>query len=101
MKSLLKSGTFAVLGAALVAATMATAADASPRSRARNAAIIGGIAAATIIAGAAVASERSYAVRRYYGGCSDLRRRATWNEERGNFDRAAYYWDRYAECRGE
>lgn len=99
MTKLFKTTSLACVGLAM--SLLASAAPAEARSRGANAAIVGGIIAGAIIAGAAT---RSYAGERVYtrsSGCGEYRRRAISNEEAGRPGRAQYWWDRYAECRGE
>jgi hypothetical protein len=95
--SLTKPLAVAALGLALVAPTFDQA-DARSRGGRVAAGIAAGVVAGAIIAGAASSSRATT----YYSApdCSDLRRRAIWNEDHGRYSRARYYWDRYEECRG-
>lgn len=91
------------LAAALATGVTATVAvdTADAQRRARNV-IIGGLVAGAVIAGAAASSrayaEPGYVVRRA-PGCGEFRRRAIWAEERGDYGRARYWWDRFEDCR--
>lgn len=87
----------AALGIALAMPTLETA-DAQRRTGRIIGGVAAGIVAGAIIAGAASSARAEPA---YRSDCRDLRRQAIWNEERGRNGRAQYYWDRYAECRGE
>ena len=97
MKSFAKTGAVVALSAATVLAFNANTAEA------RRGRIVGGLAAG-IIAGAVIAGAASSARARervYVRDCSEFRRNARYNEEIGRDGRAQYWWDRYAECRGE
>lgn len=100
MNSMYRTTAIAALGVAMATAVTIDTAEAQ-RVRTRNL-IIGGVVAGAIIAGAAAANARgttTYVERS--SSCGDYRRKAIWNEENGNPRRAAYWWDRHAECRGE
>jgi hypothetical protein len=102
MTAFLKSTTAAALGLAMLTASIA------PAHADRNGRIAGGIAAG-VIAGAIIAGAAANArasedrpVRVYSGpDCREFRSKARWAEDNGQPRRAQYYWDRYAECRGE
>jgi heme A synthase len=99
MNMLTKAGAVATLSVAMLTSMQVNNAEAQRRGR--NAAIGLGIVAGAIIAGAAVANargERTYVRSR---DCGEFRRNARYNEEIGRSSRAAYWWDRYSECRGE
>ena len=100
MYSLTKFAAAAALATGVTATVAVGTADAQSRA-ARNA-IIGGIVAGAVIAGAAASSrayaEPGYVVRRA-PGCGEFRRRAIWAEERGDYGRARYWWDRFEDCR--
>lgn len=85
---------------ALAIATFVQSNDAEARRGRVAAGVVTGLVVGGLIAGAAAsanARERVY-VR---SGCGDLRRKALYNEDIGRPGRAQYWWDRYAECRGE
>lgn len=88
-------------GVAALSVAMLTAVSVD-QSQAQSRRVLGGIAAGvvvgTIIAGAAAANARE---RVYVSDCSQYRRNARYNENIGRPGRAQYWWDRYAECRGE
>jgi len=96
MKAIVKTAAVAALSVAMLTAVAVDNAEA--RRRHVVGGIIAGAAVATIIAGAAAANARE---RVYVRDCSEYRRNARYNEEIGRFSRARYWWDRYADCRGE
>jgi hypothetical protein len=98
MKSIMRGAAIAALAITLTATTFADNAEAR---RGRNGAIIGGLIVGGLIAGAAVANARERVYVRPSESCGEYRRRAISNEESGRPGRAQYWWDRYAECRGE
>jgi hypothetical protein len=93
----------AIACSALAAATFLQANDAEARRGRVAAGVITGLVVGGLIAGAASSARASE--HRYYSRsssyCRDLRRQAVYNEEIGRPRRAAYYWDRYAACRGD
>lgn len=98
MKALMRGAAVAALALTLTATTFADSAEAR---RGRNAAIVGGLLVGGLIAGAAVANSRERVYVRPRADCGEYRRRAQYSEETGRSGRAQYWWDRYAECRGE
>jgi hypothetical protein len=101
MTKVLNSLSATVAGVAMmVAATAPAHADRAGR-------IAGGVAvgviAGAIIAGAAANARADERPVRVYNGhdCREFRYKARRAEEDGNRGRAQYWWDRYAECRGE
>lgn len=88
---------------ALAIATFVQTTDAEARRGRVAAGVVTGLVVGGIIAGAAASARASD--RRYYhvnsSYCRDLRRKAHYYEDIGRPSRAAYYWDRYAECRGD
>jgi hypothetical protein len=103
MKTMTKIATVCALGVGLAATVVIDTADASRRVRNRNLAIGGAIVAGALIAGAAssgaYASPGSAYVVRRGPGCGEYRRRAIWAEERGDYGRARYWWNRFEDCR--
>ena len=98
MKPAYRYAAIAALGAGLFATTMIDIAEASRRVRTRNA-IIGAVVAGGLIAGASGAyASPGYVVRRG-PGCGEYRRRAIYAEDRGDYGRARYWWNRYEDCR--
>lgn len=98
MKSIAKTAGVAALSVAMLATVTIDSAEAARRGR-----IVGGVAAG-LIAGAIIAGAAASANAReggYYRSCSQYRRNAQYNEDIGRPGRAQYWWDRYAECRGE
>ncbi len=92
-----KTAGVAALSVAMLATVTIDSAEAARRGRVVGG-IIAGAAIATIIAGAAAANARE---RVYVRDCGEFRRNARYNENIGRPGRAQYWWDRYAECRGE
>ncbi len=97
MKAIAKTASVAALSIAMLSAV------AVDNAEARRGRIVGGVAAGliagAIIAGAAASANAS--PRTYVRDCSEYRRNARYNEEIGRNSRARYWWERYAECRGE
>jgi hypothetical protein len=106
MKSLARGAVLGALAFSIVAVSFADAADARVRRR-----VVGGVVAGLVVGGLIAGAAAANAGPRYYAqptyvaprgrGCSEFRNRAQWNEEAGRPGRAQYWWDRYAECRGE
>jgi hypothetical protein len=97
MNKFVKVGACSALALAITSAVLVDSASAYSR---RGAALGVGIVAGAIIAGAAVANSRERVYVREAPGCGEYRRRAVWNEQNGNGRRAAYWWDRFEDCRG-
>ncbi len=98
MKAIAKTAGVAALSVAMLTAATVDSAEASRRGR-----IVGGVAAG-LIAGAIIAGAAANANARervYVRDCGEFRRNARYNENIGRPGRAQYWWDRYAECRGE
>lgn len=98
MKSIAKTAGIAALSVAMLTAVSVDNAEAARRGR-----IVGGVAVG-LIAGAIIAGAAANANARervYVRDCSEFRRNARYNENIGRSSRAQYWWDRYAECRGE
>jgi hypothetical protein len=94
-----------IAAAALTVATLAAAPQAAEASTKHK--VLGGLAAGlivgTMIAGAHAHNRSSYGYTTVYsggGGCEHLRSRARYNENIGNYGRAAVLWDRFHACRG-
>lgn len=93
-----KTAGVAALSVAMLATVTIDSAEAARRGRVVGG-IIAGAAIATIIAGAAASANARERV--YVRDCGEFRRNARYNENIGRPGRAQYWWDRYAECRGE
>lgn len=97
MKAIVKTAGVAALSIAMLTAVSVD------QSQAQSRRVIGGVAAG-LVAGAIIAGAAASANARervYVRDCGEYRRNARYNEEIGRFSRARYWWDRYAECRGE
>lgn len=97
MNSFAKTASVAALSVAMLTAVSVDQSQAASRR------VIGGVAAG-IVAGAIIAGAAASANARervYVRDCSEFRRNARYNENIGRNGRAQYWWDRYAECRGE
>lgn len=95
MFHVMKPLTVAALGLALA---MPTADTASAQRRGNvGAAIVGGVIVGAIIAGAASSARASNGYYYHAGGgrCREYADNARFNERRGSFGRAEYWWDRY------
>lgn len=97
MKAIAKTASVVALSVAMLSAV------AVDNAEARRGRVIGGVAAG-LVAGAIIAGAAASANARervYVRDCSEYRRNARYNEEIGRISRARYWWDRYADCRGE
>ena len=99
-----KTTAMAGLGLAMLAG-LATPASAD-RGGDIAAGIIGGAIVGGIVGQATAGGpprERVYVepAPRYRRACGELRERAVFAEERGNFERARHLWREYRECRGD
>ncbi len=97
MNKIAKASAYSALALALTSAVMVDTASAYSR---RGTALGIGVVAGALIAGAAIANSRERVYVREAPGCGEYRRRAVWNEQNGNGRRAAYWWDRFEDCRG-
>lgn len=97
MRIAAKAGLVGALALTLVTATSIESAHADRRGR-----VVGGLVTGLIIGGL-IAGAATASPRYHYSspsGCGEYRRRASYNDEIGRPDRAAYWWDRYESCRG-
>ena len=103
MKSFVKTLSAAALAVAVVVPTFAVPANAGSRGDVA-AGVVGGLIVGGIIGSAAANARPAPPPAYYYGAggpdCGEFRRRASYNESIGRFERADYWRARYHRCRG-